>query len=412
MKHRLLSIPILFSGGGPVPVYKTIPQYQTTSNTVVDDFEDYTSWTKVSGVDPVDDAVNFTQGSHSVRLTNAGAQSVMDKALSFTMTTGERLTMDILIHSGATKRFSILCSNNAGFTKYMYCTVRLDGMPWLPGMWYHLDLGAGDFTMDGGMTWTTAITKVRIRSEGADTDASFDNFCREVNTFSPALLLTWDNAYGGFYSNAVPVFDARHLRSTMYVSTDELNTAGKMTTAQMMALYNAGWTIGNHTDDHVNFTSLSVAQIQTSVGNCIADLQAAGVGGNQPYQFCYPGGIYNANSATALPTQNILTARTTGGNTTYLGLIGYNDPPLYLTGKNLDNTYSLAQAKALLDSAVLKNKVCSLYGHDIQAAAASLTWATADLAALLDYAISLNVPVITVEDYWNLYSGPVTVRMS
>jgi peptidoglycan/xylan/chitin deacetylase (PgdA/CDA1 family) len=409
MRRRLF--PVLFSGG-PAPVYTTIPQYQTTSNTVLDDFEDYTSWTKVSGVDPIDDAVNFTEGSHALRLTNVGAQSVIDKNISFTLTTGERLGLDIFIFSGTLQRFTILCSNNAGFTKYMYCTVSLTGTNnYIPPR-VHLDLGVNDFTMDGGMTWTTPIIKVRIRNEGTNTDASFDNLCRQVNTFSPALLLTWDNAYGGFYDNAVPLFDARYLRSTMYVTTDEIDTPTHMTTAQMMALYDKGWTIGNHTKDHVNFTGLSVAQIRASVGGAITDLQADGVGGNQPYQFCYPGGIYSANSATALPLENILTARTTGGTPTFQGLIGYGELPLYLTGKNLDNTYSLASAKALLDVAVAKNKVCSLYGHDIQAAAASLTWATADLAALLDYAISLNVPVITVEDYWDLHSGPVTVRMS
>jgi peptidoglycan/xylan/chitin deacetylase (PgdA/CDA1 family) len=407
MRRRLF--PVLFSGGA-APVYTTIPQYQVTSNTLIEGFEDYTSWTKVTGVDPIDDATNFVQGSHSVRITNVGAQSSMDKELSFTMATGERLVLDVYIYSGTTQRFTVLCSNNAGFTKYMYCTITL-GTPIIGAYWAHLDLGEGDFTMDGGMTWTTAITKVRIRSEGTNTDASLDNLCKQVNTFSAAAIFSFDNTYPSIYSIGLPMFNARSVRATMYVTTNELDTDGFMTTPQLLEMYAAGWTIGNHTKDHVNFTGLSQAQIEASVGGCITDLQGIGITGNGPYHFCYPGGIYTAVSDAALTAQNILSARTTGGSPTYQGLWGYNEPWLHLSAQNLGNNVSLATAKAKVDAAKARNKVAHFYSHVLATTTSdTLTWATADMAALLDYCIAQNVPIITVDDYYRLYSQDVTIR--
>ena len=81
-----------------------------------------------------------------------------------------------------------------------------------------------------------------------------------------------------------------------------------------------------------------------------------------------------------------------------------------MTCRNLDSTFTLASAKALVDSAVAKGRIVHFYGHDIQAAAAALTWATSDLAELLDYILSKNLPVITMDDYYNLRNQDVTVE--
>ena len=119
----------MLGGEAEVAQYVTIPQYQTISSDLIDGFEDHTSWTKTyaTGAAPADDAVNFVQGEHSVRLANVGVQSWMDKALSFTLASTDHIGLDIYVHSGTAgnRRYAILLSNTpGGFTKYMYCTLR------------------------------------------------------------------------------------------------------------------------------------------------------------------------------------------------------------------------------------------------------------------------------------------------
>ena len=56
------------------------------------------------------------------------------------------------------------------------------------------------------MTYTTPIVYVRIRSEGTDIDASFDNLCKVHHTFSAAAMFTWDDEYAGLFENGYPLF--------------------------------------------------------------------------------------------------------------------------------------------------------------------------------------------------------------
>jgi hypothetical protein len=84
----------------------------------------------------------------------------------------------------------------------------------------------------------------------------------------------------------------------------------------------------------------------------------------------------------AAKSAGLKTIRAAGGNGIFLpGYTEWGAFPSY----PLDNTLSLAQAKAAVDRAETGGGVCVFYGHKFGAVADSVTWVTGDYTALLDY---------------------------
>ena len=382
-----------------------IPQYQMTSHTLVEDFEDYTEWTKVSGVDPVEDAVNFVTGTKSVRLTNTGAASIMRKEVDFTLTNTGHISIDIYYHSGTSPSFRLFLYDDTVLLNHYIWTV-LWLAPGIPVGWYHFDIMPSEMTLHLS-TWTTPVKAIQIDCQGADTDASFDAIYKDVvTTGTPAVVFRFDDGLVTNYTQVYPIFTSRNAKAVVYIISDRLGTDDYMTSSQLLELYNAGWIIGNHTKSHTNLTGKSQAEVETAISGCETALAALGISPTRNKHFAYPFGVHSDAAHAALIAQGFKTAQ---GLTNSLPPQNfYNNMDLfYLWAFELSNLLSLENAKAYIATAKAANKVAFFYGHDIGDAAGVGTWAADDLAALMDYAIAESVPIITIDDYYNLYSQDV-----
>lgn len=87
--------------------------------------------------------------------------------------------------------------------------------------------------------------------------------------------------------------------------------------------------------------------------------------------------------------------------------LGY---PLKINSRGISYTTSLATAKKYIDKAVAYNSIIVLLFHNIvDSVTISDQWATADFEGLLDYIEFLGLQTLTIDEYYRLNSGPITV---
>jgi peptidoglycan/xylan/chitin deacetylase (PgdA/CDA1 family) len=105
------------------------------------------------------------------------------------------------------------------------------------------------------------------------------------------ILLTFDDASAGQYTQALPILRRHHFVATFFVMTVVLGKQGWLTRAQVRALDRAGMTIGSHTWDHKEVTTYTDADWSTEVTKPTRDLER--LVGHRIRLFAYPYGLYD-----------------------------------------------------------------------------------------------------------------------
>lgn len=90
----------------------------------------------------------------------------------------------------------------------------------------------------------------------------------------PTVAFTWDGPFRSMYLNALPLFQARHIRATAFVisgvipgSSPDVNTDPKCTWGQISDLRSSGWEVSNHTYDHKCLIYLRPAEMRAEIQN-------------------------------------------------------------------------------------------------------------------------------------------------
>ena len=78
----------------------------------------------------------------------------------------------------------------------------------------------------------------------------------------------------------------------------------------------------------------------------------------------------------------------------------------------MNDTVSLAAAKAIVDDIVSNQGVGIFLFHGLEAVAGSYAWAIDDLDDLIAYIIASGVPIITMSDLWALRSGDIVIPVA
>jgi peptidoglycan/xylan/chitin deacetylase (PgdA/CDA1 family) len=178
-----------------------------------------------------------------------------------------------------------------------------------------------------------------------------------------------------------------------------------VTWLQLQEIQANGWIIANHTDSTGSLSGKTEAQQETSIAACRTALLAYGLtGGNY---FACPAGYFDADTITALTNLGILTSR---------GVTDSRDcrlPPYdiwNLEAGQLNNTHTLANGIALIDSAISHKTIASIYLHAVGSAS---NYSVANFQGLMDYIYTqwkagLIYP-ITIHDYYNLSLNDVRI---
>ncbi len=124
-----------------------------------------------------------------------------------------------------------------------------------------------------------------------------------------SVVLTFDDGYEDFYTEAWPVLKRYRYTATAYIINHKVGTRGYTSWSQIRQLSAAGITIGAHTLDHVD---LAIVDKQAAHGQIVESkrgLEAAiGVPVNH---FAYPAGRYNRDTARLVEGAGFLTAVST-----------------------------------------------------------------------------------------------------
>src|SRR3954453_8831501 len=104
-------------------------------------------------------------------------------------------------------------------------------------------------------------------------DALVDHLARGTPLPRKPVLLTFDDASAGQYTDAFPVLRRHRFVATFFIMTVVLGKPGWLTRGQVRAFDRAGMTIGSHTWDHKDVTTYTDADWDTEVEDSTRDLE-------------------------------------------------------------------------------------------------------------------------------------------
>ncbi len=159
------------------------------------------------------------------------------------------------------------------------------------------------------------------------------------------VILTFDDGYRDFYTNAYPILRRYQMRATIYIISDKVGQPAYMTWKQLRELAASPLiTIGAHTRTHVPLDDVptSRAQDEIVVGKQILEEQL----GIPIKHFCYPYGHYSEAVRALVGAAGYLSATTTRRR-----IAVAEDNPLLLPRIEIGGTANLVQFKTSLHPA-------------------------------------------------------------
>lgn len=106
------------------------------------------------------------------------------------------------------------------------------------------------------------------------------------------VLLTFDDGYRDFYTDAYPILKKYHAKATQYVIAGFLNHSNNLTTSQMLEIAKEGLVeIGAHTVHHVWLKGLSLKKVRAEVFQSKVTLEK--LIGKPVNSFAYPFGAFD-----------------------------------------------------------------------------------------------------------------------
>lgn len=225
-----------------------------------------------------------------------------------------------------------------------------------------------------------------------------------------AVLFSFDDGTKDAYRLAYRYMASQGLRGTCYIITDKIATAGYMSAANLSTLDAANWDIANHTNNHVDLTTLTEAQQEAEILAGKTALDALGLT-RASLHIAYPFGNENADTLTAMAAIGAKTGR--------LATIGYDDMPIsnaYLFHIQDASNKTLVQLEGYVDTVLAAGEVLILMFHQIAFEGASSTKLPYDIFCdLVDYVVAKsalgNFWPLTIDQLYNLLSGSLTITM-
>lgn len=197
---------------------------------------------------------------------------------------------------------------------------------------------------------------------------------------------------------------AAGIKSTAYVISSLLDTAGYLTTAQAQEMYVAGHDIGNHSTTHVDFGTITQGQAEAELTGCKNALDAAGMPRASAH-VAYPFGGHGGATHAAMTAAGMITGRlTTDGN---VSLDEANTYGLqYLKVKYLHLAQSLPDAINMVYYAMINNeKIAFLLHAIVDTPSGNYEWSTENFAALIAYCQSKDIPILSISEWKAAYDA-------
>jgi peptidoglycan/xylan/chitin deacetylase (PgdA/CDA1 family) len=378
----------------------TLPmQLIQSTGTMVEDFENASEWTRVSGQSPAAEAAEYKSGAHSLRVTGGKTGTIVQKRVNWDLSKSQaiRLWIDHFVNGNDTFELDLVTS--ADFSAYFSAKITAYGK-----FWNLKQVGRDEFQSHGGAEWSDPIVGLRIKV-GANQDYAFDALSVNISTV-PVVLINFDDGLGAVYSVALPILKSHGMAATAYIPTNLIGKPGYMSVAQLRELQANGWVIGNHTANHAHLKGLPAADQARELTTAMNMLNAWGLkGGNY---VAYPDGKYDVNTLATLSKYGLLTGRTVSNATDV-----FPDLNLQVIRTTQDiSGFTLDQVKALVAENQKHGGVLTLLFHDLAPGTGldGTDWNAGKLNSLLDSIAAQGVYTLTIDQLYALKTGTVKIN--
>jgi peptidoglycan/xylan/chitin deacetylase (PgdA/CDA1 family) len=140
----------------------------------------------------------------------------------------------------------------------------------------------------------TAVQPAALAAYATDAELA-DTVAAAASTTRGVVAFTYDDAYTS-WRDVSALASARGQRNTFMVTTNMLNSVGKITTADVEALYAAGHEIGAHSKTHANLTSIGTAAARVVEYDTPKTVLEGIVGVGNIKSWAYPFGAFNTTT--------------------------------------------------------------------------------------------------------------------
>jgi peptidoglycan/xylan/chitin deacetylase (PgdA/CDA1 family) len=403
-----LTLPNKQSTIAPISTYTSLPgskrvtlpvQLIQSAGTMVEDFENVKDWVKVAGQAPTADNTNFKTGSASLHVTGDSSPTIVQKTVNWDLSKLPAIRFWANHFVTGNDTYEIDLATRADFSAYFSAQVTTYGKNW-----NLKQVGRDEFVSNDGAVWTDRIVGIRFKVN-AGQDYDFDTLSINVSTV-PVVMIDFDDGDASVYSVALPVLKSHHMTATAYVPTHFIGTPGYMTVAQLQDLQANGWTIGNHTFNHVLLKGLPAADQEKELSTAQQTLVGWGLtGGNY---VAYPDGKYDTNTLSILTSLGMLSGRTTSNAPDV-----FPDLNLYVMRTTQDvSGQSLAQIKAMVAENKKRGGVLTLLFHTLSPgyAQTDTEWNGGMFNSLLDYIAASGETTLTIDQFVRLKTEGVKVN--
>jgi peptidoglycan/xylan/chitin deacetylase (PgdA/CDA1 family) len=392
----------------------TLPRNLLTNpGTLYEDFERVSDWTAEAGSRAAN-VIEFKTGTQSIKNTSLlGSNGSDKKTVNWDLSNFGRSFCYVYIHDALADyamAAQIQVFNESGMTNEyrMYITQNR-----FTAGWNIIAAHQDEWVPAGGTAnWANPMVRLRIQITGAPgkvVNASFDSLYFGLQGI-PAIILSFDDGQTTQYTNCFSYMNKYNIRGNLYMISNKLNMEGWLTTAEVLEMKAAGWTIGNHTQTHPDLTTLTEVQQEAELKGAIRDFAAIGVTNGPNKYLAYPFGLYNADTFIAMSKIGIVTGKTVYSHANMGANPGLPAEMYKLSSTTID-TQSLATVKGYVDTAITRGNILPLTFH---AVGASGQMTVADFQSLMDYvrakALAGLINVITVDDLYHLQASAVRVR--
>jgi len=224
---------------------------------------------------------------------------------------------------------------------------------------------------------------------------------------STRVTMSFDDGLESVYDTALPLMDARGLKGSAAIITDDIGDAGKMTQAEILELQNTyGWTIMSHSVSHPNFMldALSEAELEAEVKDSVNALRAMGC---IIKHFAWPGGAYTETTKSYCREVGIKMCWEIGQDFDAIPWADGTGDYAAHSRMPVETTAEVAAAEHYLDEAIRLGKHIHFYFHKVTSdpGASGSNTNTTEFTAFLDTLKSKQdlgqITVVTPGEYYD-----------
>ncbi|MGB9937105.1 MAG: NosD domain-containing protein [Methanobacterium sp.] len=368
--------------------------------TVLENFTDISNWNALNNASI---SSNIVENDEGIMVTSPpGEYPSINKEVSYNFEgKAPQIQMWFYVYNESCSDVGIILY---GDNKYFYTTLSQDQI--------HKGLNSfvipqSSWSVYNGMTWNDTISTIELLVFNAENKSAVITFLSlEYNaTGIPDIVLTFDDGSESIYTYAFPIMQQYGIKGTVFINPAFIGQPWYMTLAELQELHNAGWIIANHGNEHLDLSTLNRTDKISEIQTAINWLNNNGFG-DGAYYYASAFGSYDDEVLEILRELGMLTHRTV-----YEGTI--TNPPddlLQLPAKVIDGTFTLDQAKAIIDETIETKTTTFILLHEIvESNPNEYQWTAADFSGLIQYISQIGVRTLTNNEWYNKVTSNDTI---